>query len=624
MSQVLEVKQATDIIQLIGERITLARSGTNWRGLCPFHSEKSPSFFVSEQFQRYRCFGCGETGDAFTFLEKYEGLTFPEALQILADRAGITLAKEAFGMSAVDEQRVRVLEILDLAREYYHYLLTKHKAGEVARAYLKERGVTQDSVKLFQLGYALDDWDGLMKFLHGKKKYALADLLAAGLVIQSQRQPGRSYDRFRGRLMFPLTDARGRVVGFSGRILQGDQKDAKYINTPETMLYHKAQLLFGYSQLYQHIRQAKEVIVVEGEFDVISSAQAHVNHVVAVKGSALTDAHAKLLQRTVERVILSFDMDAAGVEATKRAIQVVQPYGLELRVLQLPEGEGVAKGAKDPDELARTNPAQWREIAKSSISVYEFCLRAAVRRANPQTPEGRRQIMDEVGPVLAQITHAVELDFYLHKLAEVLHVPLSTVQTDIERIRRFGSGRGVSSIRPTSQSSSTSNPPSSTQKASDRSKPPAKPTRKGKLAEYALFLLLQTPDADLLARAEQLKHVRYPQPAYATLIERILATPAPFHLKRFNQDLPEDLQQTVFTIVSHPEYVALLPELALDKEWQRTTRELITVDIGEELAEIAREIELLEQKSTRSAEDDTHLTTLLARMVKLRAKQQER
>jgi DNA primase len=284
---------------------------------------------VNQQLQRYKCFGCGESGDVFTFLEKYEGMTFAESLEYLADRAGITLERLSF--TKEDDQRKRLLTILDLAKEYYHFLLTQHDAGAPAREYLKDRGTNAESIKIFQLGYSLDSWDGLIKYLHGKKGFTLEELEAAGLIIR--KGPGRFYDRFRGRIMFPLTDVRGRVVGFSGRVLKADEKEAKYINTPETQLYHKSQLLFGFSQLYQEIRKANEVVIVEGEFDVISSAQVHVNNVVGVKGSALTEEQVRLLSRTVAKIILSFDRDSAGIKATKRAIEVARPFGVDLRVI---------------------------------------------------------------------------------------------------------------------------------------------------------------------------------------------------------------------------------------------------------------------------------------------------
>ncbi|OGJ41036.1 MAG: DNA primase, partial [Candidatus Pacebacteria bacterium RIFOXYC1_FULL_39_21] len=352
MSQVQQVKDATDIVQLISERVKLVRSGSSYKGLCPFHSEKSPSFFVSEQIQRYRCFGCGETGDVYDFLQKYDGLTFAESLQHLADRAGIKL--KDYQRTPEDDLRERLLEILHLTKEYYHYLLTEHKQGESARKYLKERKINSASIELFQMGFAPSGWDGLIKYLHHKKKYSLDDLQQAGLIIRGGG--GRFYDRFRGRIMFPLKDHRGRVVGFSGRLLDAEPKEAKYINSPETLLYHKSRLLYGFKELLSEIQKQEAVIVVEGEFDVISSAQNHVNHIVAIKGSALTSEQVKLLARIVKKIILSLDADNAGVEATKRAIEVIGDTDIELRVIDLSTLEA---GQKDVDELARHDPQTW-------------------------------------------------------------------------------------------------------------------------------------------------------------------------------------------------------------------------------------------------------------------------
>lgn len=241
MSQIQAVKDATDIVEIIGSKLQLQRSGSYFRSVCPFHSEKSPSFFVSESMQRYKCFGCGESGDVYTFLEKYEGMTFHEALQFLADKAGIKL--DSYRPSQEDDERKQILEALDLAKEYYHYLLTQHKIGELARDYLKTRGSNSQSIKIFQLGFAANSWDGLVKYLHHKKKYSHEILLKAGLILN---KGGRYYDRFRNRIIFPLKNHRGQVVGFSGRTLDKDPKSAKYINSPETLLYHKKEMLYAF------------------------------------------------------------------------------------------------------------------------------------------------------------------------------------------------------------------------------------------------------------------------------------------------------------------------------------------------------------------------------------------
>lgn len=600
MSQIQEVKQASDIIQIIGERVTLQRSGTNWRGLCPFHSEKSPSFFVSEQLQRYKCFGCGETGDVFTFLEKYEGMTFAESLQTLADRAGITLTKNTF--SDEDDQRKRALELLSLAREYYTYLLTQHDVGRKARKYLNDRGISQESIKVFQLGYALPSWDGLLKFLNKKKQYSLADIHAAGLMVTGKG--GQSYDRFRDRLMFPLTDHRGRVVGFSGRVLDPTIKEAKYINTPETLLYHKSQLLYGFSQLYQSIRKENEVVVVEGEFDVISSAQAHVNHVVAVKGSALTEDHMRLLSRTVERVLLSFDTDSAGLEATRRAIAVAKPFGIELRVLD--SGEDAKK---DPDELARTNPQQWRKVVKSSISVYEFLIRAAMKQHDASSPEGKRKIVNQLAPVIKEISHAVEREYYVRKLAELLQVKESSLQLDIQH---FGTTRQESKQRTSPQ----------LQKSHAEAEP--EQSRRMMLERYLAFLLFQADGKELTELLPQALNFSWSSQPARTVIGAVakFIPSQPWNLQEFVKTLSEDLQEHLFEITSEETFLGVLANIEHGKEylkeWEKTLRDVSSLQVNEEVSRIQSRLDELDQVADKTPEQEAEQMRLLQQVVELR------
>jgi len=425
MSQIQAIKEANDIISVIGERINLQRSGGQYRGLCPFHSEKSPSFFVNEQMQRYKCFGCGEAGDVFTFLEKYEGMSFAESLEYLAEKAGITLEK--FQSNPEDELQKDVLAVLNLTAEYYHFLLTKHKAGKTALDYIKNRGINNESVNLFKLGCSLDEWDGLLKYLYGKKKFSLHIIEKAGLIIKGKNG---YYDRFRGRLMYPLRDHRGRVVGFSGRVLDPTVKDAKYLNTPETMVYHKSKLLYGYHELYRSIRKEEEVLVTEGEMDVISASQASVNHIVAIKGSSLTVDHAKLLSRTVKRVVLALDGDSAGVKATKRAITVLNTFNdIELRVMTLPEG-------KDIDDLARSNPKFLRESAKRSVTAYEFLINRAFIQNDKNEPAGKSKIIKELWePILDWVKLEVEREHYIGFLSEEFGVSKNQIRKDLEQAK---------------------------------------------------------------------------------------------------------------------------------------------------------------------------------------------
>ncbi len=410
-SQVEQVKQAIDIVVLVGERVKLTKAGKNYKGLCPFHSEKSPSFFVTPELGRYKCFGCQESGDVFTFLMKMDALTFGQALSDLAKRAGIALTN--IPRTGEEKKKERLFGLLSLAKEYYHFLLLSHAVGKQALEYVRKRGITQSTIENFSLGYAGESWDALQQYLCKKKGYTQQELLDAGLVVKNDR--GRIYDRFRGRIMFPLLSHRGQVVGFSGRLLVSDAKEAKYINTPETALYHKSELLFGYTQAASLIRKSNEVLICEGEFDVLSSMQAHVGNVVAIKGSALTAAHVKFLSHTVSKIILALDADAAGITATKRAIAVVRESGADvlLRVVPL-------TGGKDPDDIAKNDPNGWRAMVASSVSVYEYLISVAFAKQDSSTGEGKRLITSELAPILSGIDHAVERAHYVSFVAQKL------------------------------------------------------------------------------------------------------------------------------------------------------------------------------------------------------------
>ena len=597
MSQIKQVKDATDIVEILGERIELQKAGTNFKANCPFHSEKTPSFFVNQQMQRFRCFGCGETGDVFEFLERYEGTTFYESLEMLADRANITLEKSNF-QSKDDQQREQVLAALDLAKEYYHYLLTQHNVGQPARDYLKDRGTTKPTIDRFSLGYSLSGWDGLLKYLNGKKKYSIEVLEKAGLMIKGRS--GRYYDRFRGRLMFPLKNHRGQVVGFSGRVLDPEVKEAKYINSPETMVYHKSEMLFGLSEQFQAIRKADEVVVVEGEFDVLSSVQAKLSQVVAIKGSAFTQEQARLLKRSVSKVILALDRDEAGIEATRRAITIANDHGLELRVAdpQLLTG-------KDPDDLARENPKQWRQAVKQAISGYEFLIQSALDEFDQLTPEGKRQIMQRLAPVLDTIPHAVEQDFYLKKVADALNVRQDLVKKDITTVIQ----RQKLGNRPTKKTQSRTNA-QETQPLS----------RKANLEEYALFLLLHGQPEKMPKQAERLKHITFHRPGVSQLIQTI-QTSKKIQLDRLMKQSPEDTQQLVFELHLHPKYINQLDQLDIDNEWKNVVDQLINLDINQEIEDIARQLNKLDRKQDRTEEDEQHQQQLLQRIVTLRKRQ---
>lgn len=604
MSQIQQIKDATNIVDVIGSRVTLQRSGANFKGLCPFHNEKGPSFFVSETMQRYKCFGCGKSGDVFTFLEEYEGMTFREALESLAETAGITLTAAA-PTTKEDEERTKLLEVLDLARAYYHYLLTEHEVGAQAREYLKKRGVKQESIKQFQLGVSMPAWDGLVKYLHFKKKYSKELIIKAGLASKSDN--GRIYDRFRSRVMFPLKNHRGQVVGFSGRIFGAgkDEKDTpKYMNTPETMLYHKSQLLFGLYENLSTIRRERKIVVVEGEFDVISSVEAHMNTVVAIKGSALTADHVKILTRSVDQIILSLDADEAGIAATRKAIEVVaanqssREVPLTLSVLRIPNG-------KDPDEFSKSDPKAWRELVKKPITAYEFLISAACEKYNPAKPEGKLQIMTELAPILSKIDHAVQYEYYTKALAERLGVTVQSVQRDIKNFQHRDS------MKLAKQSDAES-------KKENRIAAPTMASRQLSLEAYLFFLAFNAKPKDRKGWFSDLEAHKLITPGVEQILQ-VFST-SEKELGEAGKHLPDSLQAQVFELATNPQFYASLDTLDLAKEWKNTLKDWHAEQAKQEGQRIEQELEELDRIANKTPQQEARQAELLQQLVLLKRK----
>lgn len=590
MSQIQQVKEATNILEVIGERIQLQRSGSNWRAVCPFHSEKTPSFFVSDTLQRYKCFGCSESGDAFTFLEKFDQMTFYEALEELAQKAGITLEKRTRNQD--DDRRAEQIAVLELAKEYYHYLLLKHRVGEPARQYLKKRGITSESVRLFQLGFAPDSWDGLLNYLTKKKKYPSQLLEDVGLVVRGRA--GRLYDRFRGRVIFPLKDHRGRVVGFSGRMLKAEAKEAKYINSPETALYHKSALLFGWSELKSHIKQANSVIVTEGEFDVISSTQAGVNNVVAIKGSALTDQHAQLIKRLASQVLLALDTDNAGIEATKRAIQVLEPHDLELRIVQVSSG-------KDPDDLARQDPSAWRQAVKHSISAYQFLIETALNQHDATKAQGKKQIIQELAVVLTAIESQVEQEFYLKLLAEKLNTKPDLLLNDL---KKYAQKPGLRRANQRSEKEEVA-------VASTL-------TRHQKLERYAVFLLLKSKSDLRSRRSGELVDLISQLPELKPLVSWLNQVTVEDVFKEQASRLAVDQQELLMAIWLDPEYGRLSESVDLAEEWRQNLVDLQALFNQTRKKTITQQLGVLDTKLTKTPQEEQVQTELLEELAKIK------
>ena len=407
-----KLKERIDIVELIGSYMQLKKAGRNFKGNCPFHQEKTPSFVVSPDRQLWRCFGsCGIGGDAIAFYMKYENLSFLEALKDLAKRYGIEI--ESLPVEdKIAHYKERLVNVNGVAGEFYHYILTKSSIGKPALDYLKNRSISDKIIEKFQLGYSPSSWDSLARFLH-TKKFTNTELIDSGLCIQKQ-QGGSVYDRFRGRVMFPLCDHRGNTVGFSGRILSGES-EAKYVNTPETSLYHKRSMLFGLHITKDAVKKENKIILVEGEFDMIMPFQQGVNAIAAIKGSALTTEQLQLIKRYTNRVYLALDADKAGKEAIRRAIEVAEPMGFELGVI-------VIEGGKDPDEAIRTNEVEFKKSLDRPIPVYDFLLRLFAKKYPPEDPFNKKLIGDEIAPFLYAITNPIVQSHYIKQLAKLLDV----------------------------------------------------------------------------------------------------------------------------------------------------------------------------------------------------------
>ncbi len=424
MNEIDEIKARIDIATYIGRFVTLKKAGRNFKGLCPFHNEKSPSFMVSPDRATFHCFGCAAGGSVIDFLMKYRHLDFPEALEELAHEAGVTLTRRA-GSSPEDKLKDRLFEANEKAAEYFHYLLTKHSVGEKALLYLRNRGITDRSIETFTLGYSANSWDGLLSFLK-KKGFDDTTIERAGLAIKGSRG---LYDRFRGRVMFTLKDHKGRAVGFAGRVLDPDAKEAKYINTNETPIYVKSNILYGLDVTKDSIAKSGSAIVMEGELDMISSFQAGVGNAVAIKGSALTEGHIHLLKRFAETIIFSLDADMAGDAAARRGIELADQAGMDMKVVTIPAG-------KDPDEAARQDPVGFKKAIAAATPIYDYFISSSTKRFDLATAFGKKKASDELLPMLTRISNTIVQAHYRKIVAQTLDVSEETVSSGMKKVKQ--------------------------------------------------------------------------------------------------------------------------------------------------------------------------------------------
>ncbi|MBK9943415.1 MAG: DNA primase [Kouleothrix sp.] len=435
MSTVIDtIKERIDVVEFISAHVNLRKSGRNFVGFCPFHpNSKSPAFYVFPETQSYHCFGCKASGTVFDFLMQREGLDFKSALEQLAQRAGVQLSERTDHDQQQDRMRTRLLEINAAAATFFHHLLVKSPKGQAARAYVARRTIDQETVESFQLGYSADDWSALLGYLTDRKGFEPEEIEAAGLAIK--REQGGYYDRFRGRLMFPIRNIKGEIIAFGGRAL-GDAQP-KYMNSPQTPLFDKSRVLYAIDLAREAIRSAESIVIVEGYVDVIIAHQYGFRNVVAPLGTALTSEHVGVVKKLLaKRVYLALDADAAGIRATLKGLQTLRenldghevpvptPQGYirwereieaEVRIIALPDG-------KDPDEVIQANPDQWRALVAGAKPAMDFYIGALTTDLDLHSGKGKAAAVERLAPLIAQLTNPVEQAHHIQQIARLVQV----------------------------------------------------------------------------------------------------------------------------------------------------------------------------------------------------------
>jgi DNA primase len=460
MSVIDEIKQRVDIVDVVSQYAKLTKAGRTFRALCPFHSEKNPSFFVYPEQQSWHCFGaCNTGGDVFSFVMKKQGIDFGEALRMLAQRAGVTLPSRV-ERGGEDKEKQKLFQANEAAAQYFQSQLNS-PAGKKAKTYLLKRGLSEKTIADFQLGYSPEKWEALKQHLIDSG-YAEAELLSAGLLAEGEG--GKTHDRFRNKLMFPISDARGRITGFGARVL--DDSLPKYINSPQTPLFDKSSTLYGINLAKDAIRQQNLAVIVEGYMDVITAHQNGFPNVVASMGTSVTEKQINTIKRLSKEMIFALDADAAGEEATLRAVGYENTLDAEVKVIIMPKG-------KDPDEVIKEDAQAWQRLLEEALPIVDYTFNMVTAGLDLTTAKGKAQAGDKLLPIVAEIKNPIRQAHYLQKLAQLLNVSQQSIEAALARIKPK-----QARLKPTKQEAPTTR----------------HPLLSSPVEEYCLALLLQHPE----------------------------------------------------------------------------------------------------------------------------------
>lgn len=589
MDEVSQIREKIDLVSFISEYLPLKKMGRNFKANCPFHNEKTPSFVVSPERQIWHCFGCQKGGDAFTFLMDYENIDFGEALRTLAKKTGIELRESEFRKGQSSEKE-KLYEINKLSLKFYNYILKNHKAGTSALEYLLEkRKLNKGVIDTFELGFAPNTQSALSDYLINKKKYTDKDLITAGISIQRN---GKLMDFFKNRIIFPLLDHRGNVTGFSARALN-DTDMPKYINTKETLVYHKGSMFFGFNLSKEEIKQKENAIVVEGEFDVISLFTAGIKNTVAIKGTALTEDQVNLLSRFTPKVTLCLDQDEAGFEATKRSLSLIEKKGLTTNIV-------ILKDAKDPDEAVKKDPIAFKVALKESLNIYDYLISFYTTENINKGIEGKKQITQNLLPLLSQISNEIIKEHYIKKLSKNIDTSTEAIDREINKLQK-------------SQEDKIIVPQQS------------KRSRREVLEEYLTALIIQNPKQKeiLEDNKDTLLKYKFEIPSFGKIIEALsqyFAKNQNFDNRLFTNYLDSSLLKSFDVCFLYP-----LPKFETVEKWEeeikKVSLELLSLYVKQRVKEISDEIKKVEDKESEKAqklqEEFSNLLLLLKKDLKV-------